>query len=281
MITPTAPVAPAPGAASSRLTASEATASEAIPAGSTRLSVLSANIQAGARTDRYSDYVTRPWSHLLPMREKRGNLDALAGMAQGFDLVGLQETDPGSLRSGFINQTHYLAERGRFPFWSHQPNRRMGGFATSANALLSRLEPQEVVDHPLPGRIPGRGALLARYGQGSEQLLVVVAHLSLGLKSRQAQLAFIAELIEGAPRAVLMGDFNCEPLSAEMQGLYRRTSLAPPSSSLPSFPSWRPKRAIDHILVSEGIKVRRRWLLEGAPADHLPVAAEIEIPGLL
>jgi endonuclease/exonuclease/phosphatase family metal-dependent hydrolase len=243
--------------------------------------VLSANIQAGARTDRYMDYVSRPWTHVLPHRDKRGNLDALAGMARGFDLVGLQEADPGSLRSGFVNQTHYLAERGRFPFWSHQPNRRMGGIATSANALLSRLEPQEVIDHPLPGRIPGRGALLARYGQGSDQLVVVVAHLSLGVKSRLAQLGFIAELIEDAPRALLMGDFNCEPLAAEMQALFRRTRLLPPEQMLPSFPSWRPKRAIDHILVSEGIRVQRRWLLEGAPADHLPVAAEIEVPGVL
>ncbi len=264
-----APVAPAPGAAASEVPAS------------TRLTVLSANIQAGARTDRYMDYVSRPWNHVLPHRDKRGNLDALAGMARGFDLVGLQETDPGSLRSGFINQTHYLAERGRFPFWSHQPNRRMGGIATSANALLSRLEPQEVIDHPLPGRIPGRGALLARYGQGSDALVVVVAHLSLGVKSRLAQLSFIAELIEDAPRALLMGDFNCEPLCAEMQSLYRRTRLLPPEQTLPSFPSWRPKRAIDHILVSEGIQVQRRWLLEGAPADHLPVAAEIEVPGAL
>jgi endonuclease/exonuclease/phosphatase family metal-dependent hydrolase len=243
-----------------------------------RLSLLSANIQAGARTDSYSDYLTRPWSHVLPHPAKRGNLDALAGMARGFDIVGLQESDPGSLRSGFLNQTHYLAERGRFPFWSHQPNRRMGGIATSANALLSRLEPEEVVDHPLPGRIPGRGALLARYGVGTEGLVVVVAHLSLGVKSRLAQLAFIAELLEDAPRAVLMGDFNCEPLSPELQSLYRRTRLMPPEQMLPSFPSWRPKRAIDHILVTEGIGVQRRWLLEGAPADHLPVAAEIALP---
>jgi endonuclease/exonuclease/phosphatase family metal-dependent hydrolase len=250
-------------------------------AGGHRLNVLSANIQAGAKTGSYGDYLRRPWTHVLPHREKRGNLDALAGLARGFDLVGLQEADPGSLRSGFLNQTHYLAERGRFPFWSHQPNRRMGGIATSANALLSRLEPHEVIDHPLPGRIPGRGALLARYGESGSELLVVVAHLSLGVKSRLAQLAFIAELLEGAPRAVLMGDFNTEPLSPEMQALYRRTSLGPPSESLPSFPSWRPKRAIDHILVSEGIRVHRRWLLEGAPADHLPVAAEIELPAKL
>ena len=81
-----------------------------------RLRLLSANIQAGASTRSYSDYVTRPWNHVLPRREKRNNLDALADLATPFDVVGLQEADPGSLRSGFLNQTHYLAERAGFPF---------------------------------------------------------------------------------------------------------------------------------------------------------------------
>src|SRR5688572_32456271 len=53
------------------------------------------------------------------------------------------EADPGSLRSGFLNQTHYLAEKGGFPFWSHQPNRRVGRIASSANGLLSRVERSE------------------------------------------------------------------------------------------------------------------------------------------
>jgi endonuclease/exonuclease/phosphatase family metal-dependent hydrolase len=38
----------------------------------------------------------------------------------------------------------------------------MGGVASSANGLLSKLEPVEVQDHPLPGRIKGRGVLLAK-----------------------------------------------------------------------------------------------------------------------
>jgi len=31
-----------------------------------RLRLLSANIQAGSSTRRYSDYVTRSWSHAMP-----------------------------------------------------------------------------------------------------------------------------------------------------------------------------------------------------------------------
>lgn len=243
-----------------------------------RLALLSANIQAGARTDSYRDYLTKPWSHVLPHRDKRGNLDHLAGRLAEFDLVGLQETDPGSLRSGFLNQTHYLAEAAGFPFWSHQPNRRVGPIASSANGLLSRTEPDEVRDYALPSRIPGRGVLWARYGEGAHALIVLVAHLSLSAKARAVQLGFLAELLQDSAHGVLMGDFNCEPDAAEMQTLYRNGRLQPPDCHLPTFPSWQPLRAIDHILATEGVRIERRWALPAVPSDHLATAAVIEVP---
>lgn len=243
-----------------------------------RLSLLSANIQAAGTTRSYSDYVTRPWKHVLPHRDKRNNLDTLADLAAKFDLVGLQEADPGSLRSGFLNQTHYLAEKAGFPFWSHQPNRNIGRIASSANGLLSRIEPTEVLDYPLPSRIPGRGVLLARYGSGETSLLVAIAHLSLSIKARIGQIAFLSELLREAPHAVLMGDFNCEPEADEMCALYDRAGLVRPSERLLTFPSWQPRRAIDHILVSEGIQVERRWAFPGALSDHLALAAELRLP---
>ena len=120
-----------------------------------RLKLLSANIQAGSSTRGYHDYATRSWSHVLPAGNKRGSLDAIAQLAGGHDIVGLHESDPGSLRSGFTNQTHYLAQRGGFAYWSHQPNRSVGGFASSANGLLSKLEPVEVTTIPCPAACAG------------------------------------------------------------------------------------------------------------------------------
>ena len=55
--------------------APDAAATEAAPQ---RLKLLSANIQAGSSTRRYSDYATRSWSHVLPMGNKRGMLDTFA-----------------------------------------------------------------------------------------------------------------------------------------------------------------------------------------------------------
>ncbi|MGO4781734.1 EEP domain-containing protein, partial [Lysobacter sp. 2RAB21] len=62
-----------------------------------RLRLLSANIQAGSSTRRYSDYATRSWSHVLPAGNKRGSLDTIAQLAGEHDIVGLNESDPGSL----------------------------------------------------------------------------------------------------------------------------------------------------------------------------------------
>lgn len=243
-----------------------------------RLRLLSANIQAGSSTRGYHDYVARSWSHVLPAGKKRTSLDAIAQLAGEHDIVGLNESDPGSLRSGFTNQTHYLAQRAGFDYWSHQPNRRVGGVASSANGLLSRLEPREVIDHALPGRIAGRGVLLARYGEGDEALLIAVAHLSLGANSRAAQLGFIAELLHDHPHAVLMGDFNCSIDRPEMRALFRNTRLQPPDGEVPTFPSWRPQRAIDHILVGDGLRVSNARARAAAASDHLALSIDLDVP---
>lgn len=242
------------------------------------LRLLSANIQAGSSTRRYSDYATRSWSHVLPLGGKRGALDAIARIAGEHDIVGLQEADPGSFRSGFTNQTHYLATRGGFAYWTHQPNRSVGGVASSANGLLSKVEPVAIEHHPLPGRVKGRGVLLARFGSGDAGLRVAIAHLSLGATSRHVQLGFIAELLADAPNAVLMGDFNCGIDQPEMARLFRTTRLQPPTQRVATFPSWRPQRAIDHMLTTDRIALAALRVLPAAASDHLALSAELEIP---
>jgi endonuclease/exonuclease/phosphatase family metal-dependent hydrolase len=242
-----------------------------------RLRLLSCNIQAGSSTQRYRDYVSRSWSHVLP-HGKRDNLAAIAELCADYDIVGLQESDAGSLRSGFTNQTHRIAEQAGFPFWSHQSNRRVGGITHSANGLLSRERPTEILDYALPGRVAGRGVLLARFGDGADSLSVAVVHLSLGAQSRAAQLDFLAELLGDAPHAVLMGDFNCGHNTPEMHKLYRRTRLRPPAEITATFPSWKPVRALDHILYSEGLAADPPRALTAGRSDHLAIALELSLP---
>jgi endonuclease/exonuclease/phosphatase family metal-dependent hydrolase len=254
----------------------KSTSSSTTPA-TDSLRVLSCNILAGGSVKRYREYVTHSWKQVLPTG-KRANLDGLAGILSEFDLVALQETDSGSLRSGFLNQTEYLAESAGFPYWTHQPNRKVAKVAASANGLLSRLKPTEVLDYPLPGRIRGRGVLWARYGTEKHSLVVMVAHLSLGPQARAHQLGYITELLEVYPNALLIGDLNTPVESPELQTLFARTSLRPPALPPPTFPSWAPNRAIDHILASSTLRVDELRTLPHLVSDHLPIAATIHLP---
>lgn len=248
------------------------------PAPLRTLRCLSYNVQAGIATSRYRHYLTHSWRHFIPHPGRRENLDriAAAGLHQ-FDVVGLQEIDAGSLRTSYINQARYLAERAEFPYWHFQTNRNMGQLARHSNGLLSRLRPCEITDYKLPG-LPGRGALLTRFGPSAGGLLIVVAHLALSRRARHRQLAFLSELLDGQRRVVVMGDFNCAAEDPEMRFFTTRTGLNLPAGDLHTYPSWRPNRRLDHILVSVDLTVDAAYVPAWAISDHLPVAVDLRIP---
>jgi endonuclease/exonuclease/phosphatase family metal-dependent hydrolase len=250
------------------------------PVGDTtrRLRLLSYNIQTGVATRRYRQYLTQSWKHVLPHPERFDNLDRIATLLEGYDIVGLQEVDGGSLRSGFVNQTEYLALAARYPYWRDQTNRDFGKLARHSLGVLSRLRPSSVKELRLPGIIPGRGTLWLRFGHGEHALHVLILHLALGRRARLQQFAHIAEHISGCRHVVIMGDFNCPSESLEMNWLLERTGLREPVHGLHTFPSWRPARNIDHILVSPTLEVRGIRVLNQPISDHLPIEMEIGLP---
>ena len=242
-----------------------------------RLRLLSFNIQVGNSTQSYRHYLTRSWQHVLPHKGRAGNLDKIGDLLSDFDLVALQEADGGSLRSGYINQVKYLAQQGEFPYWYQQLNRNLGRLAQHSNGVLSRLRPTAIEDHPLPGPA-GRGAILVRFGDGPDALVVVVMHLALGTKTRTRQLAYIRELIEGYQHQVLMGDMNTHANDLLQSSPLRDLGLLAPQMEA-TFPSWRPQRCLDHILLSSSLTLERVQVLDQPISDHLPVAVEIRLPG--
>lgn len=244
-----------------------------------RLRLLSFNIQVGISTERYRHYVTRSWQHLLPHNGRAGNLQKIGNLLGDFDLVALQEADGGSLRSGFVNQVEHLAQLGAFPYWYQQLNRNLGRFAQHSNGVLSRLKPQHLEDHPLPGP-SGRGAILVRFGEGEDALIVVMMHLALGAKTRARQLAYIRELIGGYRHQILMGDMNTHANDLIDHSPLRDLGLIAPQVEA-TFPSWRPQRCLDHILLSPSLTLERVEVLAQPISDHLPVAVEIRLPDAL
>ncbi len=243
-----------------------------------RLRVLSYNIQLGIAYTRYHHYLTRSWRHVLPFQGRQSNLDSIARFVGGFDIVALQEADAGSLRSDYINQVEYLARRAGFDNWYAQTNRDLGNIAKHSLGLLSRPRPSEVVGYRLPGRIPGRGVMLARYACDERSLLVAVVHLSLGPKARRQQLAYLAREVARHEHVILMGDFNCRVDSDEFQVLLNSTHLCSPERELHTFPSWLPRRGVDHILVTPGLIVEQTHVYDLAYSDHLPIALDIRLP---
>jgi endonuclease/exonuclease/phosphatase family metal-dependent hydrolase len=243
-----------------------------------RLRLLSYNIQAGVYTRNFTEYVTKGWKQWLPHRERLLNLNRIAEMLHDYDLVGLQEVDSGSLRSGFVDQTEYLAHRGRFPHWYGQVNRNMGKIAQHSNGMLSRLRPARVMEHRLPG-LPGRGAIVVELATSDGGLLgVCIIHLALGRRARGRQLAYIADLLVQYPYLVVMGDFNCNCESRELRDLMEATELRGPSCEMKTFPSWRPTHNLDHILVSPRIAIDSARVLDYPMSDHLPVSMELHLP---
>ncbi len=243
-----------------------------------RLRLLSFNIQVGMETERLRHYVTRSWRHVLPHPDVQDSLDRIARLVRDYDIVALQEADSGSLRTRNINQIRYLAENAGFPHWDAQVNRDFGRIAQHSIGVLSRVRPVDITEHRLPGLIPGRGVLAVRFGASDNPLLLVVTHLALGPRTRRQQLAYIRDLIREYEHVIVMGDTNCsvdELLAGEGLG---GTGLRAPGEVLNTYPSWQPRRDLDHILVSRSLHMEHAEVVDEALSDHLPIALEITLP---
>ena len=239
------------------------------------LRFLTFNIQVGITTSRYRHYVTRGWKHVLPHESRNHNLRRIADVVTDYDFVALQEVDAGSLRSGFINQVEYIADRAQYPYWYSQLNRDLAPFARHGSGFLSRISPDAMEDHRLPGAIPGRGAIVVRLPYATGSVLVVLLHLSLGERSRTAQLEYVKSLIDGEERVVVMGDMNSHLAQLLFNSPLAETDLRPAESVQPTYPAWRPQLALDHVLVSPGLEIREYEVLDCRLSDHRPIAVTV------
>lgn len=245
------------------------------------LSLLSYNIQVGIHSHAYRHYVTRGWQHILPHPGRVQNLDQIARLLSGYDIVALQEVDGGSIRTGHMNQVQYLAESAGFPYWYQQLNRNLGRLAQHSNGVLSRLTPRSIEDHKLPGILPGRGAIFLQFGAEDDPLVLVVLHLSLGQRARTNQLAYIRELISDYRHVVVMGDMNCHAEPVLKLSPLRDIGLRAAKGHYNTYPSWRPVYSYDHILVSPSLEIEQMEVMHQSVSDHLPIAMRIRLPGAL
>ncbi len=239
------------------------------------LRLLSFNIQVGLQTQRYSHYLTRAWRHALPAMGPHTGLDAAAQIMRGYDFVAIQEADAGSLRTRFLNQMDYLAEQGGFAHHGYTVTRDLRPVARHTLGFLSRWPARIIDDHALPGLLPGRRALHVELQIGKNAVSIFVVHLSLGAATQQLQLDRIASLVPADRPSLIMGDFNCDPQVLREHPALLKAGFWLPESGPLSFPSWAPRRSIDHILLSQHLQMHELKTLPAGHSDHLPLSAEI------
>lgn len=245
---------------------------------SRHLRLLTYNMQVGIRTRQPRDYLTQSWRHMLPARTRTRHLEPMAQMLRDHDLVAIQESDAGSWRTRSLNLMDYLAAQAEYPFWHSHSHRRVGPFARHAMGVLSRLELRAIQAHALPGRVPGRAAVVYRIETSRGGLAVVVTHLALGRVDRARQLSHIAGLVAGDEHVILMGDLNCDYDELAAHPVLRERGFQGPQAVLHSYPSWQPRRQLDHVLVTPGFRILDAQATPFGWSDHLPVRVDVALP---
>ena len=114
-----------------------------------------------------------------------------------------------------------------------------------------------------------------------EDLAVFLVHLSLKYRHRHSQLRHLYDLVRKCPKPVIVaGDFNTfwgeDEIYLFMQAAGLRSANV---ESLPSYPSRAPRKELDFILYSEGIKVTDFRIPDVRLSDHLPLICDFEMAG--
>ena len=236
--------------------------------------ILSYNIQAAINAHSYLSYTYQWHRQFLPGPAKRKTLARIAAYIRDFDLVCLQEIDLGGLRNGFKNHVEQLRELTGFHYHLAQVNRRLGKLSLHGNLILSKTPLREVLNQPLPSRIPGRGVLAAAVESTHGALVVANVHLSLGALDQHRQLRFIRNRLAAWPDVLITGDYKCTPDALQLRILaehgYRRLGDASPT-----FPSWKPQKALDHAFLKGGLTARSH-VSPQRDSDHLPRVIELD-----
>ena len=227
--------------------------------------------------------------------DRRLDVDRIAGVIAEYepDIVCLQELDVGRARTGGVDQAGLIAERLSMSVRFH-PAMRVEA-EEYGDAIMTRWPEQLVKAGPLPTirGVPGlepRGALWVRVEVAGAALDVVTTHLGLVPSEQQLQAAALVgpDWLDHADRTgplLLAGDFNATSITRpyktiveRLEDCQRQLGQRP---SIKTFPSGFPAIRIDHVFVTEDIRitgVRADFSpLSRMASDHLPLAVDFEI----
>ena len=235
---------------------------------------------------------TAPNNPFLRRRTARRNISAIADAVRELtpDVVALQEADGPSTWSGNFDHVATLAEMTELSshYRGDHNSVRVGRFGLDyGTALLAR--------RPLSSPSSHRFGISWRDTKGFVVATVVVpewrnlevdvvsVHLDfLAPRIRRKQIDQMVEtLLDRRRPLVVLGDLNCcfdyEPRSIRL--LVDRLGLRShqPQRSAPTYPSRRPWRRIDWILISEELAYAGYHTVPDPLSDHLMLVADLQL----
>ena len=92
---------------------------------------------------------------------------------------------------------------------------------------------------------------------------------------------YLVRLAAHCKDLILLGDMNCPAWDLERHSGLINAGLRVADTEGHSYPSWRPRRNLDHVLLSPALKVHQARVLDHPMSDHLPVAVELDLPAAL
>ncbi|RME87310.1 MAG: hypothetical protein D6771_00680 [Zetaproteobacteria bacterium] len=240
------------------------------------ITVATVNLQAGVGTERAHQMLSRAWRFVLPHPDTPVVLAQAAAALAAADIVAVQEADAGSLRVAGRDLLHELGRLGSWTYSAAMTTRRWGAWAAICIGVLSRWPIVHTEAHRLPGSRHGRGAIVAQIRTPIGEIAVICTHWSLRERARLVQAETTAAIARSlsAP-VVLMGDLNCTPAGTAYRRLCEQANLHGLRAAPPTWPSWRPRRAIDHILCSPELRCVEAHTLHTRFSDHLPLVARL------
>jgi endonuclease/exonuclease/phosphatase family metal-dependent hydrolase len=207
-------------------------------------------------------------------------------------VVGLQEVDRHwSERSAFVDQATWLADRLDMhvvfganldldPATGRTDRRRYG------TAILSQYKIRSWTNTLLPRPLGGeqRGLLEVLIKVRGVNVRVFNTHLQHDSQvERLAQVAQIRSIVAQARESVvLLGDLNATPESAEIGAITEDLADAWVQAGVGpgyTYDAESPHARIDYVLTSEGVVARTAAVVATDGSDHLPVVADLAVPG--
>jgi len=192
------------------------------------------------------------------------------------DIALLTEVDAGSRRSKGVSQLEVMATESTLDHYQFFPTRNVGTSINEGNAVLSRFPITAHRSYSLRSNVNPRVLGETEISlSDNKKITVLVAHLALGERSRETQLAEIAAYVKDHDSPlVLGGDFN--ERDHRSFKILKKAGLTP--VSLAGYPSWKPVYALQVLFHSHHFTNVHASLPVGARfSDHLPLIVETDV----